>query len=214
MVFNYTMLHVKKRQFFAVLFGVMPVFLSGCVSLQVPKGDSHYQTKSVRARAQQLLRMTHWQIDGALSIRTGKKADLANYTWQQRGQSWYRIRLSSALNLYNLLVIGDHHQAQLYKDGRFFAKARTPKALMQKTTGWYLPVSNLYYWVRGLSVPKLRVQNQVSDQFGHIKELSQAGWNIKYNAYKTFSGVDLPQVMTLSHDHLKVKIVMRRWALN
>lgn len=209
---------VKKRSvclqwafFIAALVGCLS--LSGCVSLQVPAASAHYQVISAQKRNKKLNAIMRWRLSGALSIRANKKVDLANYTWVQQGPSHYDIRLSSALNLYNIQILGQYKKVTLLKNGQFFAAAQGPEVLMKKTTGWYLPVSNLYYWVRGVAAPNASIAKVKYDRYGHLKTLVQAGWDINYASYKTVGQVDLPEVMTLRHDQMLVKIVMRQWQL-
>ena len=51
------------------------------------------------------------------------------------------------------------------------------------------------------------------DELGRIREMTQAGWKIRYKRYQ-FSevfGVDLPGKLYAEHDEWKIKLIAREW---
>jgi outer membrane lipoprotein LolB len=72
-------------------------------------------------------------------------------------------------------------------DGKKF-KSTSPETLLEQQLGWRLPVSSLYYWVRGLPVPDVSAQKQL-DASGRVTTLAQQGWRIEYSRYTTVNGM-------------------------
>jgi outer membrane lipoprotein LolB len=82
--------------------------------------------------------------------------------------------------------------------------------LFEQQLGSRLPVSSLYYWIRGLPVPGIEAQKQL-DAFHRITVLSQQGWRIEYSRYSSINQIDLPSKMILNNSALNVKIIINQW---
>ena len=82
---------------------------------------------------------------------------------------------------------------------------------MQQQLGWRLPLSNLFYWMRGLPAPGNYQAD--FDRYGHLTLLSQMGWQVHYANYVSVGSVDLPQILELTQAELYVKIVIKRWKI-
>lgn len=190
---------------------LLTVLLAGCVSLRVPAPSKNYQVVSAQTRQQQLRRLNAWDIRGALSVQQGGQADIANYTWRQSGAKRFRISLSSSLNFYQIYLLGRPGRVTLWQTKKDSIVARSPERLLQKTLGWSLPISNLFYWIRGLALPGAKHARY--DRYGHLTTLHQRGWFIQYGSYVKVDHLDLPQSIKLQRGKLKMKIVVKRWSL-
>ena len=84
---------------------------------------------------------------------------------------------------------------------------------MQQVLGWQLPVTNLYFWVRGLPAPNSSASTTF-DPYHHLIELEQQGWQIQYERYTAIQGIDLPSKLRLKRGQLQVKIVISSWKLS
>ena len=200
--------HTKMR-FISVI--ILVLLVSGCVSLRVPTTTTHFQTMTPQQRALALAKINQWKIEGALSIvQANQQPEIANYQWQQLALQNYHIVISSALNLYRVVIDSHHNIVTLSKNGTFVASAKTPKQLMQKAVGWSLPISAMQYWIKGLPSPQKKFVAKY-DGFGHLIFLQQSGWTLHYQAYQTQWTIDLPQMITLQRPGLYAKVVIRRW---
>lgn len=191
----------------------MPMLLlMGCVNLDVPKqGKQQFAFENKWQRQAALKEISRWKIRGALSVQQPGESEIANYNWQQRGRRNYRIELASSLNLYQIVITGNQGRVVLRRGKQPPLKASSPERLLQKSVGWVLPVSNLYYWVRGLPAPG---QHQARyDRYGHLSTLAQSGWRIRYRSYTNLGRQDLPRKMELQRGRLKVTFVVKSWKL-
>ena len=189
------------------------VILAGCTTLRIPKGvPPHFHKMAALQREKRLAHLTHWGIEGAFSIRQGKRAHIANYVWQQLGKKAYRIRISSALNLYHILILGRLGSVTLWRSETDHMTAKSPEGLMLHTVGWALPISSLYYWIRGLPAPG---KSELKfDLYGHLVWLHQHGWTLQYRRYTNVDRYDLPRVFYLRRPGYRVKIVIKHWMLH
>ena len=187
------------------------VILSACVSLTAPTPASHYHVQSYNERAQSLNAITCWTASGAFSVTTPKESGIANYVWQLTDQTHFKVDIASTLNVYQLAITREGSSSTLIKNQHQSLVANNPETLMQQSVGYSLPVSNLYYWMRGIAAPG-KYQAQY-DQYGHITQLSQQGWTITFLNYNHVDTVDLPQLIQLKRKDLSVKLVVKKWDL-
>jgi outer membrane lipoprotein LolB len=91
--------------------------------------------------------------------------------------------------------------------------ASTPEALMLDQFGWYLPLSQLQAWIKGIPAQG-PIDDKKLDNYGHLAMLKQAGWRLRYQGYHVKQSYDLPQTLRLSKGALQAKLVIQRWAID
>ena len=189
----------------------MASLLCSCVSMTPPPAATTFEAKTSQSRQTQLQAIRRWNISGALSIRQNQKAQIANFSWKLSAKNRYQVRLSSSLNVYNILIKSTAAGLSLNQNDKQAIHASSATELMEKSVGFALPINNLYYWVRGLNAPgQFKAQY---DQYGHLSELRQQGWHIRFMRYTHVNKVDLPQLVQMSRNNLTIRIVIKRWGL-
>ena len=73
-----------------------------------------------------------------------------------------------------------------------------------------MPVSDLYYWSRGLPAPG-PVGAIHRDTQNHIISFQQAGFTIEYPSMIQVHGVDLPRKIKLQGNGAIIKVAIKRW---
>ena len=186
--------------------------LTSCATVSEQSQLAQNDNMSWDARVKALSQIKNWNLKGSMGIRQASNAVTANIVWQQQQQN-YHISLFGPLGTYSYELTGRPGSVDLAAaDGRHF-HASTPEALLAEQAGWQLPVSNLYYWVRGLPVPNMPAQKQL-DGYNHLTVLNQQGWTIRYLRYTSTNGMDLPSKIFLENPQLNVKIVISQWQIN
>ncbi len=195
---------------FKCILGIVGISLSisGCVNMYTTQ-QKHYTYAKPQQRKLNIAKVTSWNIQGAFSVQFAKQSIMASYVWQQSGKK-YNLKIAAPLNFATLVIKGQPGKVVMEKGTKNYT-AKTPEALMQKQMGWFLPVSNLYYWIRGFPAPG---KHKITyDQYGHVRTLQQQGWMVRFENYQTVRGVDLPKIMQLQNAKLKVKLVIKTWRL-
>jgi outer membrane lipoprotein LolB len=182
--------------------------LSGCASQIAPPLDrpTHQPRTWLKPRIYQS--DLNWDIQGSISIQQRDKMQMATFTWKQI-DSRYAINFYGPLNLGAIGIAGQPGNVTLNKPTASFS-APTAESLMQQQLGWFLPVSNMYYWVRGQAAPN-SIKSQTKDQDGHLVYLQQQGWIIQFDAYRPEGDTVLPHKIWMENQSLRVKIVINRW---
>jgi outer membrane lipoprotein LolB len=196
-----------------IILALLMTGLSGCAPLTTHHKSMPGQPDIAWESRQQLLSSIHqWQTDGRLAIKTTSDAWSASIDWQQHNDA-YRIRLSGPFGSQAMHIEGDASRVLLKKSSDEVYAASNAASLIERHTGWTVPVEGLRYWALGLPDPQLHAQ-RVVDEYGRLTRLEQSGWVIEYTAYITIDGIDLPRIIRLENSFIKAKIVFKNWQIN
>lgn len=155
---------------------------------------------------------THrWHTQGMIGIRTSQESNSASFDWRQCDKD-YEIHLFGPFGAGATMIMGDGHDVALTNSQNQTFVARSPEALLKQQTNFDLPISHLYYWLRGLPAPKVPAKITFT-QNQRIQRLVQDGWVIDYLRYDNVKGVDLPGKIAIEYPNLHIKIVVERWVM-
>jgi outer membrane lipoprotein LolB len=212
MIFNRYNPFMKITQYKFLTIFLVCLWLTGCASFQPfqremkPAVD---QDMAWNDRVQMLSQIKNWDLKALIAIRNTKDNQSATLNWQQTKQN-YEISLFGPLGSNAVTLTGQPGKVILATaDGKKIVAAN-PESLLATQTGWQLPVSNLYYWIRGLPAPNSPSRKQF-DAYHHLMILHQQGWIIRYQHYVSFKGIDVPSRIVLENSQLSVKIVINQW---
>lgn len=191
------------------------LILTGCASINpqsmhdngAPVGNHHMPWPQRQA---QLTALKQWSAEGSIGAHSAKNGLNASFSWQQQADN-YTIQLFGPLGINRTQLAGNKQQVTLQTSKETFT-ASNPELLLRQRTGWRLPVSNLYYWLRGLPAPNARYTKSF-DANNHLAQLNQAGWNVQYLSYSSVNNVDLPDRILLTNPQWRVRLVIRNWQL-
>ncbi len=167
------------------------------------------QVMPAKDRQQALLDLKTWNISGKVAIHSNTDSITASLSWQQSYGN-YTISLFGPLGTNSLTLKGQPGKVILESSDGKKAIANTPEQLVAQQSGWKLPISNLYYWVRGLPAPNSSAQKSY-DPYHRLTQLTQAGWQIQFLSYTTAHGIDLPTKIFMNHSGLNIKIIITEW---
>jgi outer membrane lipoprotein LolB len=166
-------------------------------------------TGNINVAGNSLTAISSWEISGAMAARNKNKGWSASLNWIQNGPSQYQIRLSGPLGS-GTVLIDKKGRIITVRDGPKITSSSNADELLRQQTGVRLPVSNLYYWMRGL--PALGVvQAAKRDQANHLILLRQSGYTIEYTQYITVGKYILPSQIRLQGNDVFIKMVIKRW---
>ena len=195
---------LKKLKYVSVLFFV--VLLTACTTIQAPVPYVNWQT-----RYNQLSKIQNWQIKGVIAIKTLQKSLSASLYWQQACPN-YTLHLFGPLGMGAVNIKGTPHRITLQKNHQTYV-AKNPEQLLQQQLGWYLPISSLHYWIRGIPVPNIKAIKRF-DRYNRLIYLKQQGWEIQYLNYTRKAGLSLPAKILLDSETLQVKITLTQWKMD
>ena len=186
-------------------------FLVACASTQSTKQDPVNISQSWEKREQQLSAIQSWQLRGAIGINDSKQAFRAAVAWQQQNDN-YAMQLFGPAGSGTLKLQGAPSHVVLTDAENKTSTASSADSLLEQQTGWYIPVSNLVYWIRGIPAPNLPSKKSF-DAYNHLTQLQQLGWSVYYPRYTSVQGIDLPNKMILTRGPMKIRIVVKQWTI-
>lgn len=157
-------------------------------------------------RQQQLSALTHWQFRGHAIFKMPERKLSANVYWQQSAET-YQVMLFGPLGFSAVNLDGQPGAVHLKDSHGHIYEADNPESLMQTQLGWSLPISSLYYWVRGLPSPE-PITSVSYDVYHRIAHLEQQGWSIDYIAYQRVQQLELPQEITFMQNKYYMRLTI------
>ncbi|HQN41782.1 MAG TPA: lipoprotein insertase outer membrane protein LolB [Pseudomonadales bacterium] len=191
---------------------LLALWLGGCAQLArqpEPTATGVQAAAEFLRRQADLETMTHWQLAGKLGIRSGDQAVSGYFNWQEAPEH-YLVQVSGPVGGGSMQIEGRPGRVILRdSDGRS-REAENVEMLLKSETGWWLPLSLLRYWIRGIPAPALPERHSLDPQ-GRISLLEQAGWKISYASYRQAGARELPEKIVLDTDHLHITLLLKAW---
>ena len=159
------------------------------------------------------MRLETWDLEGRIAVRTGEDSGSGSLYWTQRRDE-YALRLVAPFSGGVYELSGSAEVVSLRTPDKSLLQAEDAEALLQQTAGWYFPVSELVYWIRGLPAPSLQVDQLLLDGDNRVSELSQGGWSIRYKRYVGVGNVSMPARLDLQNERVRVRLSVREWNLD
>lgn len=188
----------------------LSLLLTGCAPLWQPKTTESPEQRW-QQQQQEIAALKDWRFRGRTAITQGREGWNAGITWQQQGEG-FDIKLSGPFSQGGAELIGDAEQVTLTLDNGDQYSAQTPEQLLAKTLGWFLPVSALRDWVRGVPYKDAAVDKYQLDENGRLKTLQQAGWQVEYLRYVPFNGLVVPSKIFIKHPDLNIRLIISDWS--
>lgn len=165
------------------------------------------------AQAQSAAALQRWEVRGKLGVRSPKENGSANLTWQQASGN-YRIHLSGPLGAGATMISGSPTGVSLQRGSDPAVIASNPAQLTEEIMGWPLPVSEMFYWVRGLVAPGA-VSGEQRNAQGQLLRLQQAGWQLDFGGYQSVGPYQLPTRIKAATNQaagpVSVTVVIKQW---
>ncbi len=190
------------------------LLLAGCAGappIPVPEPVASPET-TWQSRQLQLTALQSWQLSARLIVSTEEEAWQLDVIWQQQVDN-YEIQISGPFGMGKVRLQGSEDGVFLYDgEGRAYY-AQEPEHLLLEHTGVFMPVTSLYYWVRGLPdstidavlIPQL-------DAWGRLTHLRQNGWSVDMKRYAQVDALQLPDKLFIRSDQdIEVRMVVDKW---
>lgn len=163
--------------------------------------------------------MEYWQVQGKLGVRTPNESGSVTFNWKQLPDQ-FAIYLNGPLGQGTVWIRGNDDQVSLEQSGKGTLYAPTPELLMYDAMGWWLPVSDLHFWIKGIPAPDKPIIRREHNEDGTLQSLQQNGWQLTYSAYQSLEGWYLPGKVTAQftsadrRGDLRLTFILRDWQLH
>lgn len=185
------------RQLSRIFLLLALIGLAGCASLQPPikAGTTGY--------------LTSFHLTGRVSIRYGNEGFSGTLDWQHSPMRDEVLILSPLGQGIAQLVSDDSGVTLTTTDQQEF-RSSDAESLTERELGWRFPLSSLPYWVQARPAPGAGAQVR-RDGNGLLEQLTQDGWQVDYEGYKTFQSGVLPGRIFMERGDLRLKLAVDQW---
>lgn len=209
------------------------LWLSGCSTVIKPDSssapdnlpDDKQQPQSFWNKQQiQLNKIQQWNMSGRLSVQTTDDGGQADFTWQQTNPGDYQIRIQAPLGAGTTWIKSQQGLVEVTSSNGGQASDTDVDRLLSEITGWPLPVSGLYYWVRGLPSSQSDYEIKQWHTNGLPKVLLQDGWRIEFRKHRKLGEQLLPgkifikritqSLPGVEEQEVDVRLIIRQWGLD
>lgn len=156
--------------------------------------------------------INYWHAHGLMGIRQSREANSTTFDWRQCGKD-YEIHLMGPFGAGAAVIAGNEQEVALTNNRNETFVAKTPEILLKQQTNLDVPISYLYYWLRGIPVPKIPAKMSFTPEH-RLEYLVQNGWIVNYLNYDKVKGMDLPRKIKIEYPDLKIKVVIDHWVMN
>lgn len=181
--------------------------LAGCSNFQTADAPPPPSASSWTEHQQIVTQLKSWQLNGKIGITRKKDSQSASLAWLQE-QDTYQIDIRGPWGQGGASIYGSPEQIRVEIAGGETYQANSVEALLEDQLGWALPISDIYWWVRGIPSPNTPAKYTLKNN--RLESLSQNGWSISYLRYSHLSPA-LPQKLKLSHDSMKITLIIHQW---
>ena len=167
-----------------------------------------------QSRQLQLNALQRWQLSGRVMVSNEEDAWQLNVIWQQHDDN-YDIKISGPFGMGKVRLQGSEDGVFLYDGDGHAYYAQEPDSLLLEHTGIFMPVTSLYYWIRGLPDPATDdVQISQLDAWGRLIHLRQDGWSIDMKRYVQVDTLQLPDKLFIRNDKgIEVRMLVEAWKI-
>jgi outer membrane lipoprotein LolB len=189
---------------------IAAVMLPGCANLRGPPSAPEVEPWS--QRLPQLQQLQHFDADGRIAVSNGTDGFSAGLRWQQNYDQAV-IDLSAPLGFGAAHIQQTDNVLRVTTSKGVALDSEAANEELRATLGFDAPLHSLRYWLVGASDPSTSAQETL-DSLQRLVRLEQAGWRIDYGGYTAANKrVWLPSNLTVTHESLRLKIVIHDWRL-
>ena len=185
---------------------VVVLLLSACAGPQTrtPVKDPRVAWQQ---RQDSLAALTHWRIEGSVSIKSPQERASLGLDWRQAADD-YDVRFVGPFGKGAVRLLRKGSKVTFYQPSRPILVSSNMENLLSEEVGWAPPVSQFKLWLKG-TVEKYAVP--ALDPYGRVLRFHHDGWTIEYKEYQQALGLELPKRIDLSHQATNIRVVIKQW---
>jgi outer membrane lipoprotein LolB len=154
----------------------------------------------------------HYELQGRVAITTGTDGFSAGLRWQQNDDQAL-VDLSAPLGFGAAHIQQTDNILRVTTSRGVTLDSSAATDELRSLLGFDAPLRSLRYWILGASDPDSAC-GVTLDASQRLVRLDQQGWRIDYGDYTRVQNKEwLPLSLTVTHEALKLKIVIRDWQL-
>jgi outer membrane lipoprotein LolB len=161
--------------------------------------------------------LSDFQLEGRAGVRAGGEGfNIPSVSWRQAAAE-SRLKLRGTLGVGSLTLVYGPQTLHVTTSRGEELEGDEAKQALSAQLGFVPPFEALRYWVLGVAAPGEPPTEQAADADGHIVDMTQLQWRIRYDRWAdvpTRDGVArLPKRLVASRADLRLTLFIDRWKL-
>lgn len=189
----------------------LTVLLGGCQIFTIsPTPTTPLEKRTWADHLLHLGQLEDWHIKGKIGYQGKEDSGSAYVDWVQSRDSFH-ITLTGPLGQGTTIISGNAQGARLESNKDGVHHAESPEQLLRAHTGFALPVSDMYHWIKGM--PSSRSDEKITLSADNtLQQLQQGEWIIDYANYQPHLDNLLPTRIKLKGRDVKITLVVKEWS--
>ncbi|MGD8695859.1 MAG: lipoprotein insertase outer membrane protein LolB [Gammaproteobacteria bacterium] len=183
--------------------------LGGCVTPRDRIGEA--VEANWLERRDYLRQIDDWRMEGRLALRAGGNGYNGTLSWEQVHED-LDFRFRGPFGFGGFRIHGDMERLRIKTTRGDEILLSDPESEMTERFGWSLPVYSMRFWMLGVSDPGAGADEVVDDE-GMLVELTQNGWQVRYDDYSNNGGTLLPRKIVMESGDVRIRVVADRWKI-
>jgi len=148
----------------------------------------------------------NWSFSGKIGVTTPNDALAGFIEWKQTGNV-FDVFVSGPFTVGQTRITGNQANIAITQNGQT-TEGINPQALIYEQLGWYFPIENLPYWLKGEASPysQASIEGEANTEVIH-----QDGWQVEYLRYDAY--YELPSKIRIRQGDWKFLIVVKHWSV-
>jgi len=188
------------------------MLLSACIAKPVKPETS----AAWHSRQAILAEIDQWQLHARIGLRSKNRSGSASLIWDEiPGQR--NLRLLGPVGGGLILLQQDSTGVTLTDSKGKTWYATDAAELIQRVTGWQIPVSGLRWWLLGMTEPGSKAAYTL-DQSQRLASINQDQWKVAFDKYSMFGRYELPTSIIIESDsskdddkYIRAKLIVKNW---
>lgn len=201
-----TLYRFPRLRFPSAFLFVAIILLSACSSIRSPETSDQIRWQQ---HVNDVQKISGWYVTSKLILKSIDERFSGYLAWQQN-QDNYEIDFVGPMGAGAMRITGDAKQTSLLIPDQPLYSGSSAEQLLKDNTGYQMPVSQFYYWARGIPNPELPYQPRLNYR-GQLAQLQQLGWNMKYSDYQPYNGTLLPGKVVMNNGGIQIKLIRLNW---
>ncbi|WP_338049492.1 lipoprotein insertase outer membrane protein LolB [Parashewanella hymeniacidonis] len=186
---------------FVLAFTVM--LLGACTSLP--------QTTLLPTQVSSVQQAKAWELKGKLLVKTPQDKFSTHLFWLHEPNR-DQLTLTTMLGTTVLSLDARPDSVTLTADGKTHT-GNDAQRLLQRLTGWSIPVNQFPYWITGQIHQQQLITNL--DSYGNPRSvlisLDGTHWSLTYKSWQQQSGANVPRLLQVKQPELDLKVQINKW---
>ncbi len=186
--------------------------LSACISV-TPVTPAQDVNQAWQARVKHLYDQNNWTAQMSLTGVTEQQKFKTRVVWKQQSEH-YQIKLRDFIGRTIAVIDGSPAGvvAKTSKGEKF--QGQDAETLIYELFGIHIPVTGMRYWLQGLPLPGVNVDQLILSDQGLAESISQQGWSMSYPNYLSHDPFKMPSQVLLEIENIALTVKISQWTFS